>query len=249
MKDIIDLHCHYNHNTPKDTVTNELYKADLDFLKEERAYYGINATAFSSFYSVLSTENIYEENASLADLAAKEDWIYQWFVLDPRQPKLFMQANEILKTKKCLGIKIINTQHGYPICEYADEIFSFANEKGCFVLMHPDCILDMPTFTDKYPKMKLIIAHLGSLEHIQAVKQAKHGNIYLDTSGVASSKNNIIEYAIQEIGSEKIFFGTDTYSCAFQKGRIDYARISDNDKENILRNNAHREFIAFKDGK
>ena len=90
--------------------------------------------------------------------------------------------------------------------------------------------------------MKLIIAHLGSEEHIRAIKEAKHGNIFTDTSGGASSSNNIIEYAVEQIGSEKIFFGTDTYSCGFQKGRIEYARISEKDKENIFYKNAVKHF-------
>ena len=70
----------------------------------------------------------------------------------------------------------------------------------------------MQAFADKYPNMKLIIAHLGSIEHINAIKAAKHGNIYTDTSGYLSSLNNVIEYAVDAIGSERILFGTDMYS-------------------------------------
>lgn len=48
--------------------------------------------------------------------------------------------------------------------------------------------------------------------------------------------------AVEKVGSEKIFFGTDTYSCGFQTGRILFARIRDKDKENILYLNAKRHF-------
>ncbi len=44
------------------------------------------------------------------------------------------------------------------------------------------------------------------------------------------------------MGSERILFGTDTYAAGFQRGRIEYAQISDADKENILVNNAVRLF-------
>lgn len=111
--------------------------------------------------------------------------------------------------------------------------------------MHNDQILSMPKFADENPDMRLIIAHLGSLEHIEAIKKAKYGNIYTDTSGIASSKNGVIEYAAKEIGAEKIFFGTDTYSCGFQKGRIEYAGIADEDKEKILYKNARQSFVNF----
>ena len=132
--------------------------------------------------------------------------------------------------------------HKYDICEYADKIFSFANEMGAIVLMHPDKISKMPEFTDKYPNMKLIIAHLGSRDHISAIQAAKHGNIYTDTSGYLSSLNNVIEYAVNAVGSEKILFGTDTYSPVFQYSRIALSRIPQSDKENILYKNAIRLF-------
>jgi predicted TIM-barrel fold metal-dependent hydrolase len=66
--------------------------------------------------------------------------------------------------------------------------------------------------------------------------------VYADTSGSASNKNNVIEYAVSQLGSERILFGTDSYSCAFQRGRIDYADIAEEAKENILYKNALRLF-------
>jgi predicted TIM-barrel fold metal-dependent hydrolase len=43
---------------------------------------------------------------------------------------------------------------------------------------------------------------------------------------------------VEQIGSEHILFGTDSYAAGFQRGRIEYALISDEAKMNILRNNA-----------
>jgi predicted TIM-barrel fold metal-dependent hydrolase len=108
--------------------------------------------------------------------------------------------------------------------------------------MHPHFISQMPAFADQYPDMKLIIAHVASKEHVDAIANAKHGNIYTDTSGGASARNNIIEYAVSRVGSEKILFGTDTYSFAFQFGRIALSDIPLKDKENILWKNAIRLF-------
>ena len=96
----------------------------------------------------------------------------------------------------------------------------------------------MPAFADKYPDMKLIIAHLGNDTFMKAVVAAKHGNIYVDTSGSASHANNVIERAVDRIGAEHILFGTDGYSSAFQLARIAWADISDTDKKKILRDNA-----------
>jgi hypothetical protein len=74
------------------------------------------------------------------------------------------------------------------------------------------------------------------------VQQTPVGNVYVDTSGSASMQNGIIEYAVNRIGSERILFGSDTYSAGAQRGRIDYAQISKTDKYNILRGNAERLF-------
>ena len=70
------------------------------------------------------------------------------------------------------------------------------------------------------------------------IEKAKYGNIYTDTSGGFSYFNNVVEYAVDRVGSEKILFGTDAYSVAFQLGRIVYANIKEEDKENILYRNA-----------
>lgn len=235
---IIDIHTHCNSKSIYDCPETEIQKRNFSFLIDEYKRLGIRAGGVSYYSTVLSDKEIFKGNEQLFNYAQIDKKIFQWVVLDPRQENLFSQVLEQIKSEKVLGIKIHSVCHEYDINEYADEIFSFANELGCFVLMHPDKILDMIQYADKYPNMKLIIAHLGSLEHIEAIKCAKHGNIYTDTSGGASNLNNVVEYAVEKVGSEKIFFGTDNYSCAFQVGRIQYANISDKDKENIFYNNA-----------
>lgn len=242
--EIIDIHSHFNIGSKFDCPETEIHKRNYSFMIDDYDNLGISVGAFSPYSSVLwdGENGIFDDNLYMQNFSKENERVYQWVVLDPRQEKLYGQIRRMIKGEKVLGIKIHSVYHKYDINEYADQIFSFANELGCFVLMHPDKIPDMVQYADKYPNMKLIIAHLGSLEHVEAIARAKHGNIYTDTSGGASSMNNIVEYAVDKVGSEKIFFGTDTYSCGFQVGRIKYARISEKDKENIFYNNAKREF-------
>ena len=198
---------------------------------------------FSTFASVLShTECVIEENLYLHKLIDEKAWVYQWVVIDPRQKETYEQAEKMLSHPKVLGIKLQPVEQGYDILDYADELFAFANKHKTVVLMHPQHILQMISFADRNPDMKLIIAHLGSKAHVDAIVNAKHGNIYTDTSGSASSRNHVLEYAVEHVGSEKILFGTDTYSFAFQFGRIALADLSQQDKENILWRNAMRLF-------
>lgn len=243
-KMLIDIHSHFNIGSKIDCPENNIHKRNFSFMMEDYDNLGISVGAFSPYSSVLSggEKGIFDDNVSMKNFSENNEKVYQWLVLDPRQEKLFAQIKEMIKGPKVLGIKIHSLYHNYDILEYGDKIFSFANELKCFVLMHNDKIPAMVNFANKYPDMNLIIAHLGSEEHVEAIRRAKHGNIFTDTSGAASNLNNIIEYAVEKVGSKKIFFGTDTYSCGFQVGRIQYARISDKDKENIFYNNAKKYF-------
>jgi len=163
-------------------------------------------------------------------------------VMDPRQPEAYRQAEQMLPDKKVLGIKIHPTYHDYDILELGDELFAFAAERKAMVLMHPQHITQMHQLTDKYPDMKLMIAHLSSEEYIEGAKKAKHGNIYVDTSARGVALNHILEYAVEQLGSEKILFGTDTYAPSFAYPRVALADIPYEDKENILFKNALRLF-------
>ena len=241
----IDIHCHYNSGSVFDTKTDNCYRADAEFLKAERKRQNVVACAVSAFSSVLSDKEINASNSSLFSLVNRDGFFYQWVVVDPRKEDTFVQAEKMLKSDKVLGIKIHSVYHGYSVTEFADKIFSFAADLNATVLMHPDRITEVARIADNYPRMKLIIAHLGGEEWIDAIQNSIHNNIYTDTSGAASSANNIIEFAVNKVGSDRILFGTDTYSCAFQRGRIDYADISETDKANILYKNAADLFGCF----
>lgn len=240
----IDIHAHIDHGTCGDRTTIvepeqlQTHIITLDFIRKRYDAVGIGRSAVSTYCSVLRNDHIPEENAYLYDLVGKTDWLYQWVVIHPEQADTFDQAEQMLQGPKTLGIKIHPTCHGYDILEHGDKLFSFANDLGAVVQMHPMHIARMPELADKYPNMKLIIAHLGDDTFMEAVANAKHGNIYVDTSGCASYQNNIIERAVKRIGADRILFGTDTYDPAFQLGRIAWAGISESDKRRILRENA-----------
>jgi uncharacterized protein len=54
----------------------------------------------------------------------------------------------------------------------------------------------------------------------------------------------LIEWAVREVGPERVLFGTDTplYDTAMQRARIDQADLTDDQKRLILRDNAARLF-------
>lgn len=239
----IDMHTHINHGSPYDTDTRVGYSADLDDLIQINRAAGIEKMFACTFASCLSTEVIVEENEYMHRLIDEVDCLYQWVVIDPRIEETLRQADRMLQHKKCVGIKLHPLYHKYSLEEHGDKIFALAARHKAVVLIHVEkeasYILPM---ADKYPDVTFIVAHLGGEAYVDAVEFAKHKNVYTDTSGIASSNNLMVEYAHSRIGADRILFGTDTYSAAFQRGRIEFALIPEEDKQKILRDNALRLF-------
>ena len=252
IKDIlaIDVHSHLNHGSRFDSNPNrKYYNATLEYLSDVYKSCNIGKMLCSTFSSVISTEEIEKENEYLFNLSQEVEPLYQWVVIDPRNVNTYKQAERMLKSKKCVGLKLQSESHHYRIEDYGDEIFSFANEHSAIVLIHPEKGPDyILPFADKYSKTTFVMAHMGTWGDDfdgNAIEFSKHNNVYLDTSGSASTQNRVIEEVVSRVGSERILFGTDTYSGGFQRGRIEYALISEKDKENILRNNAEKLFEEF----
>ena len=90
----------------------------------------------------------------------------------------------------------------------------------------------------EYKNIKVIMAHMGGTDTeickkaIAASKQ--YSNIYFDTSGITTPY--IIEYAVKQIPSTRIMFGSDIPWCSWRAmyNTVMDARISNHDMDNIL---------------
>ena len=247
----IDTHCHIHYMPPELVepipisnimVEGPYYTAYWDKLSQMEQSSKIGMVFASPFEALDGLGNTVQANEAMFQIVQEISNLYQWVVIDPQNEATFAQADRMLQHEKCVGIKLHPKLHGYNLAEHAEKVFSFAAKHSAIVQIHPQWSTDYVAFADAYPNMTIILAHLGGAHHIEAVKNAKHRNIYTDTSGKASLKNMLIEYAVSQIGSDRILFGTDTYAAGAQRGRIEYALISQEDKENILRNNAERLF-------
>lgn len=241
----IDIHSHLNHGALHEPAPIRPFISDssLEYLQKMYDAAKIDKAFYSTFSSVLSTEVVEAENQYLYELSQNTKNVYQWVVIDPRNDNTFVQADKMLDSKKCVGIKLHPPGHKYNLYDFGDKIFSFASERKAIVLIHPEADADyILPLADKYQNVTFIAAHTETTDYERAINLAKCGNVYTDTSGIMSSGNHCIEYIVEKTGSEKILFGTDTYAAGFQRGRIEYALISDKDKKNILRCNAEKLF-------
>lgn len=180
--------------------------------------------------------------------------LMQWVIVDPLKEQTYRQAEEMLPLPQCAGIKIHPEEHGYHIKDHGKELFEFAAKHKAIVLTHSGEHNSKPEeflpFINYYPEVKLILSHLGcssdedQTHQIRAIESGKYDNVFVDTSSAASILPGLIEWAVHQIGAEKILFGTDglLYYEPMQRARIDSAELSDDDKRKILRNNVIRLF-------
>lgn len=176
--------------------------------------------------------------------------LLQYVIVNPLQPETYAQARLMLQTPACVGIKIHPEEHQYRIAEFGDELFEFFEEVRVPVMTHsgdPNSLpADFVPFANRFPGARVILAHLGYSRgqqadlQVRAVQESRHGNLWIDTSSARSLFPGLIEWAVNELGAERLLFGSDTplYHVATQRARIDAAAISDAAKRLILRENA-----------
>lgn len=258
----IDVHAHYGTYVRTDAppLVNEFVSGDAAAVVARAKQANVRTTIVSPLSGLLprgATDTV-AGNQEAAAVVAATDGLLQYVIANPLQRATFAQVDEMLAQSHCVGIKIHPEEHVYPIKEHGNALFELAAKHDAIVLAHsgdpnswPD---DLIPFANAYPNVKLILAHLGNgggaagdpTLQVRAIQASKHDNVFTDTSSARSILPGLIEWAVREVGSEKIMFGTDTplYSTAMQRARIDTAGISDEDKQRILCENAERLFAA-----
>lgn len=251
----IDVHAHYGvYGRGKQDKGDEFMTGDADVVVRRARQANTRLTVVSPLEALLPrfAGDPISGNENAARIVAQTEGLLQWVVIDPLKPKTYEQAERMLKLPKCVGIKIHPEEHGYPIREHGDALFSFAAKHRTVVLGHSSeqnsLAADYVLFANKFPEMSLILAHIGcgwdgDLTHqVRALAQSKHGNVYADTSSARSITPCLIEYAVREAGADRVLYGTDTplYFAPMQRARIDHADISDREKRMILCENAIR---------
>jgi predicted TIM-barrel fold metal-dependent hydrolase len=196
----------------------------------------------------------FEGNEEASHVVAQTDGLLQYVIVNPLDRRTFQQARQMLGQGKCVGIKVHPEEHCYPISEHGAAVFKLAAERKAVMLVHSGEQRSMPDdyvrFANDYPEVRVILAHIGCGwdgdpgHQVRAIQKSKHGNVFADTSSARSIMPRLIEWAVREIGAERVLFGTDTplYFAAMQRARIDHAEIAEADKRMILRENALRLF-------
>lgn len=170
-------------------------------------------------------------------------------------PLLGVDINEIERAFKenpgYVGLKLLPDYHRTNLNgEVYEPVFRFANQHKMLVLSHTwgismngescnsaDKIADI---LEKYPDITFLMGHSiqGQVEEAIEIANTFKG-AYLDLCDTCRL-NGVVEKMVKKAGSEKVIFGTDApmQGYHFQMGAVIGARISKEEKRNILRDNA-----------
>ena len=254
----IDVHAHYGTYCREEgsALLNSWVSADAATVVDRASRAGVRLTVVSPLSGLLprGEADAVAANLEASEIAQQTPGLLQWVIVHPQQPETFDQAAELLSEPHCVGIKIHPEEHQYEIREHGGRLFELAARHDAVVLAHSGDPFSWPQdfipFADAYQNVRLILAHLGNGGgaagapdlQVRAIQNCRHENVFVDTSSARSILPGLVEWAVAEIGSKRILFGTDTplYSTAMQRTRIDSAEISDEQKADILFRNAEQ---------
>ena len=256
----IDVHGHYGTYIGEsgDCLADGFYSGDAAEVVRRASAVNIVLTIVSPLTALkprFQADSV-AANIEAARVVAQTPGLKQYVVIDPLRPQTYGQAEEMLAQPQCVGIKLHPEEHGYLIGDHARPIFEFAARHRAIVLTHSSeknsLAADFVPWANEFPEVRLILAHIGcgwdgDMTHqVRAIQQTRHGNVFADTSSARSITPGLIEWAVREVGVDRVLFGTDTplYHAAMQRTRIDQADLPDNFKRQILRDNAVKLFGA-----
>ena len=254
----IDVHAHYGtyHRDGNSDLTNGFVSGSAAEVVRRAKAVNVGTTIASPLLALLprGKADTCQGNRDAAEVVSETHGLLQWVVINPLQPDSYQQAAEMLQSPKCVGIKLHPEEHVYPITEHGDALFDFAAQHDAVVLVHSGDPYSWPAdfipFANRHSNITLLLAHLGNGGgatgdpelQVRAIQQSKHENVIVDTSSARSLAPGLLEWAVREVGADRILFGTDTplYHTAMQHTRIVHADIDDEAKRLILRGNAER---------
>ncbi len=95
-----------------------------------------------------------------------------------------------------------------------------------------------------FPSLALVLAHPEDVDNAKKRFEliAKYPNAYIDISGTGLFRWNMLRYAVNLCGSEKILFGSDFPICSpgMNLGGVLSEHLTENERENIFYRNFER---------
>ena len=125
------------------------------------------------------------------------------------------------------------------------EILDYASQKSMILNIHPSTDDDMDLLMKNHPNLIVVGAHPNEGEIIKRhiLRAKKYKNYYIDVSGSGIARYGCAKHLVDEVGAEKVLFGSDYPICNMQM-YVDSIKndllLSNDEKRLILSENAKK---------
>ncbi|MFA6931880.1 MAG: TatD family hydrolase [Lentisphaeria bacterium] len=180
------------------------------------------------------------------------DFLRMYVGVNPNYPDIIRRDLALYEKwlPTVIGFKFLSAYHGRKISDEAYRpVFEFAQEHALPILFHtwggdacasPDMFMEKAA---KYPRILFFLGHSmrPDWQGCRRVHQACPDNVYFELTSIPGC-NRLIEELVDAVGSQRILFGTDLpWFDEYQAiGGVVSAKISDQDKRNILYQNVEK---------
>lgn len=185
------------------------------------------------------------DNQSVADNVSKYNGRFLgWIFINPSYNDSLEQIERWRNVRGMIGVKIHPFWHRYPI-EMVQKVAGRIEELDLPMLIHLgfDSSGDYSWLIDRFPKLKIIFAHLGVPFYKKMWPSViNNPNIFMDISSTYHVSEKLVRNAVKLVGARKCLFGTDVpyahEDSIFRIKRwVENLDISDDDKEGIFSKN------------
>ena len=190
-------------------------------------------------------------NAKMARMIERfPDRMLGYWCVNPNYPDVLQNdLKEFEEHRGFVGFKFLPSYHHKPVDGpvYSDAL-GYADERGLIVLSHTwgfdgnNGGDQVRRIAGRFPNVKLLLGHSLYGDWDGAIRIANEfPNVYLELTA-AASVCGIIEKFVNEVGSEKVIYGTDMpwFDPHYTIGTVAFAHISDDARHDILHRNAER---------
>lgn len=241
---IIDIHCH---------IAEQEYTTEDEI--ETMDKFNIDKAAVTYFAtSLLQPDDFLKANDFIIRAVKKfSQRLIGFCVVNPLYRDKSLKEIDRCVAQGLKGIKLLPPAHGFynidsPIM---NPLVEKAIDLDIPIYIHTDFNVKICTpyqlaaLAHRYPKAKLIMGHMGiDPEMIRFVPDIVKDleNVYLDISNTPDMPELVVTKPVKILGSHRVLFGSDGPELhpIFPLKKIEMAKISEEDKRNILGNNARR---------
>jgi uncharacterized protein len=246
---IYDMHGHMG-------VWNAIYfpRADVDDMVRTMDECGERMLVFSHHMSLFAPD--IANARSVAAVRKYPDRLRAYCAVNPNYPER-LEADMATYEQHAdvyVGFKFLPDYHAIPLTDARYRpAWEYANERELLVLTHTwggsqyDGPAVVRQVAERYPRVKLFLGHSCHGQWDEAVALAHDfPNIYLEMTALFDDRG-IIEKLVNEVGSDRMLFGTDLpwFDPQQAVGALLSAHIDDEDIHNICHRNAEKLLARF----